>query len=170
MIGIVGSDGEGFRFLLPRASGVVDGRLRVTPFPPRRVVARLALFNALVTLTVMACRLDDRHGHASPMHGWVYLAALAALLAEAVFKLRFALRRKAIRVELPLDLRPIPSWLWAEYVQYLVALVVATVAGVERDHPRYGMPWEVLGWLALVMIALPWFNGLLLRRRQRRGG
>ena len=69
MIGIVGSDGEGFRFLLPRASGVVDGRLRVTPFPPRRVIARLALFNALVTLTVVACQLDDRHGHASPTHG-----------------------------------------------------------------------------------------------------
>jgi uncharacterized membrane protein len=169
MIGIVGKDGEGFRLLLPREGSVVDGQLRVVPFPPRRIVARLGLFNALVTLAVMACRLDDRRGQASPTHDWVYLAALAALLVEAVFKLRFVMRRKAIRVELPLDLRPIPSWLWAEHVQFFAALVVATVASIERDHPRHGAPWEVLGWLGVAMILLPWFNGVLLRRR-RQGG
>ena len=51
-------------------------------------------------------------------------------------------------------------------MQFLVAVAVVTTASVERDHPRYSMPWEVLGWLALAMIALPWFNGLVLRRQQ----
>jgi hypothetical protein len=55
---------------------------------------------------------------------------------------------------------------WAEHVQFFAALVVATVASIERDHPRYGAPWEVLGWLGVAMILLPWFNGVLLRRRQ----
>ena len=167
MIGIVGKDGEGLRLLLPLEGSVVGGRLRVVPFPPRRVVARLGLFNALVTLTVVACRLDDRRAQASPAHDWIYLAALAALLVEAVFKLRFVLRRTAIRVELPLDLRPVPSWLWAEYVQFFAALVVATVASIERDHPRHGTPWEVLVWLGVAMILLPWFNRWRLWRRQR---
>lgn len=170
MIGIVGQDGEGFRFLWPRAGSVVDGRLRVLPLPPRRTVTRLALFNTLVTLIVMACRLDDRRGHASALHGWIYLVALAVLMAEAVFKLRFCLQRRTIRVTLPLDLRPIPSWLWTGYVQFFVALVTATMASIECDHPRYGAAWEALSWLGIAMILLPWFNGRLLRRRHRKQG
>ncbi len=70
-------------------------------------------------------------------------------------------------MELPLDVRPIPSWLWAEHMQFFVALVVATVASIECDHPRYGTPREVLNWLGVAMIPLPWFNRWHPRRRQR---
>ena len=170
MIGIVGQDGEGFRLLWPRAGSVVDGRLRVMPLPPRHTATRWALFNTLVTLVLMACRLDDRRGHAGALHDWVYLVALAVLLAQAVFLIRFCLHRRTIRVTLPLDLRPVPSWLWTAYVQFFVALVTATLASVERDHPSDGAPWEVLSGLGIAMILLPWLNGWLLRRRHRKQG
>lgn len=170
MIGIVGQDGEGFRFLWPRAGSALDGRLRVMPLPPRRTVARWALFNTLVTLIVMACRLDDRDDQAGALHGWVYLIALAVLLAQAVFLFRFCLQRRTIRVALPLDLRPVPSWLWTGYMQFFLALVTATLASFECDHPRYGAPWVALSWLGIAMMLLPWFNGRLLRRRHRKQG
>lgn len=169
MIGIVGEDGEGYRWLPPRASDVRDGRLRVIPYASRRAAARLVLFNALVTLAVFACRHDERHGIHVPWHATLYQVAVAVLLVQLVLRVPGWLARRQVRVRLPLRLQPVPVLYWVELVQFFSALTGALVACIASDHPHPLLPWEILSWavsMACVAVALaPWIGRQLLRRR-----
>lgn len=170
MIGIVGKDGEGYRWLIPKPAEASGGVLRVIPFAPRRRTAVIGSINAVLLLSVVACHHDARHGLGRAWFAPFYLFGLGVMLLQGVLRLRAAMRRRTIRVALPLDLRSVPPLYVGEQVIFYSALTIIVDACIDSDHPHPVLPWDLLACvsalLCLIIALLPWFNRRFLLPRR----
>ena len=166
MIGVTGTDGEGYRWLPPKASAVRKGRLRVIPYGSQRTLRRWLIFNAVLLATMCALPVGESLGFHGAWHRAFYRFALVAVLVECLLRMPALFSRRTIRVDGPLQFAPVRQYEWIGW-SMLGSTLVATM--VQAGPPRPLAWWNALLLLALManlgLAMSPRWSRWLLRRR-----